>query len=209
MCKYNLCTFHRVDGSGLLMWLLNLWNKKEVTLFLSFTLCLCQLAGSISILSPQWTLTRSVQQDVLFSVDISCTGIYTVEWTFMSDTVKRDIGAWQHGVVSNVSEEYINRVNTYTNGSLGLLDLRLQDAGFYIITVTEQSGNSKDAGFVLKVEEVLYEDLQYLSVFTAVLATLAGLLMVSMWLTDKAYRQIKASCKKKMPENCETELQVL
>ncbi|KAG7269777.1 hypothetical protein CRUP_033823 [Coryphaenoides rupestris] len=40
--------------------------------------------------------------------------------------------------------------------------------------------------------EVIYEDLQYLSVSALALAGLAGLLMLSMWLLDRAYRRIKA-----------------
>uniref|UniRef100_A0A8C8MI22 Immunoglobulin V-set domain-containing protein n=1 Tax=Oncorhynchus tshawytscha TaxID=74940 RepID=A0A8C8MI22_ONCTS len=109
-------------------------------------------AGAISIRSPQHSLTRPVQQDVLFSVDISCVGIPTVQWTFMSGRVSRDIGAWQPGGFTNVSEDYMDRILTYTNGSMGLSDLRIQDTGFYVITVTELSGSSKDAGFVLNVE---------------------------------------------------------
>ncbi|XP_070987664.1 V-set and transmembrane domain-containing protein 5 [Oncorhynchus clarkii lewisi] len=189
------------------MWL---WDTQEVALFFSITLYVCHLAGAILIRSPQQSLTRPVQQDVLFSVDISCVGIPTVQWTFMSGRVSRDIGAWQPGGFTNVSEDYMDRILTYTNGSMGLSDLRIQDTGFYVITVTELSGSSKDAGFVLNVEEVLYEDLQYLAVFAVVLASLAGFLMVSMWLMDKAYSQINAwRQRRQMPENDVTELQPL
>uniref|UniRef100_A0AAZ3NZB0 V-set and transmembrane domain-containing protein 5 n=1 Tax=Oncorhynchus tshawytscha TaxID=74940 RepID=A0AAZ3NZB0_ONCTS len=170
----------------------------------------CSRTGAISIWSPQQSLTRPVQQDVLFSVDISCVGIPTIQWTFMSGRVSRDIGAWQPGGFTNVSEDYMDRVHTYTNGSMGLSDLRIQDAGFYVITATELSGSSKDEGFVLKVEEVLYEDLQYLAVFAVGLVSLAGFLMVSMWLMDKAYCRIKAwRQRRQMPENDVTDLQPL
>jgi hypothetical protein len=70
----------------------------------------------------------------------------------MSGRVSRDIGVWQPGGFTNVSEDYMDRILTYTNGSMGLSDLRIQDTGFYVITVTEMSGSSKDAGFVLNVE---------------------------------------------------------
>jgi len=47
---------------------------------------------------------------------------------------------------------------------------------------------------------VLYEDLQYLSVSALALACLAGLLMLVMWLLDKAYRKIVAwRRRKQMP----------
>uniref|UniRef100_A0A4W5NT72 Immunoglobulin subtype domain-containing protein n=1 Tax=Hucho hucho TaxID=62062 RepID=A0A4W5NT72_9TELE len=192
------------------MWPLRLWDAQEVALFLSLTLYVCHLAGAISIRSPQQSLTKPVQQDVLFSVDISCVGTPTIQWTFMSGRVSRDIGAWQPGGYTNVSEDYMDRVHTYTNGSMGLSDLRIQDAGFYVITVTELSGSSKDEGFVLKVEEVLYEDLQYLAVFAVGLASLAGFLMISMWLMDKVYCRIKAwRQRRQMPENDVTDLQPL
>ncbi|XP_029923706.1 V-set and transmembrane domain-containing protein 5 [Myripristis murdjan] len=192
------------------MWPLRLWHTQDVPLLLSITLYMCHLAGAISIQSPQRSLTRSVQDDVVFSVDVSCRGIPTIHWTFMSAAVSRSIGTWQPGVYTNITVDYRDRVKPYNNGSMGLSDLRLQDAGYYVVTVTETEGSSKDAGFVLKVNEVLYEDLQYLSVSALVLACLAGLLMLAMWLLDKAYRRIVAwRRRKQMPENDETELQPL
>uniref|UniRef100_A0A8C9ZN01 V-set and transmembrane domain containing 5 n=1 Tax=Sander lucioperca TaxID=283035 RepID=A0A8C9ZN01_SANLU len=130
-------------------------------------------------------LTRSVQEDVFFSVDVTCLGIPTIQWTFMSGAVSLD---------------YSSRVQPFNNGSMGLSDLRLQDAGYYVVTVTDTAGSSKDAGFVLKVNEVLYEDLQYLSVSALALACVAVLLMLATWLLDKAYRKIVAwRRKKEMP----------
>ncbi|XP_041851197.1 V-set and transmembrane domain-containing protein 5 isoform X2 [Melanotaenia boesemani] len=103
-----------------------------------------------------------------------------------------------------------SRVRLYENGSMSLSHLRLQDGGFYVVTVTDSTGSSKDAGFVLKVNEVLYEDLQYLSVAAVALAFCAGLLMLAMWLLHKACRKIRARRRKKqMPENDATELQPL
>ncbi|KAJ7990630.1 hypothetical protein DPEC_G00302380 [Dallia pectoralis] len=192
------------------MWLSRLWGTQEVIFFLSITSYVCHLAGAISISSYQQSLTKSVQEDVMFSVDISCLGIPTIQWSFMSARVSRTIGSWQPGGITNVSEEYTDRVQTFNNGSMALSDLSVEDAGFYVITVTELSGSSKDAGFVLKVEEVLYEDLQYLSVFTVVLAFLAAALMLSMWLMDKTYRQLKAwNRQRQKKDNDETELQAL
>lgn len=40
--------------------------------------------------------------------------------------------------------------------------------------------------------EVLYEDLQYLSISVVALAAAAALLMLIMWLLDKVYRRIVA-----------------
>ncbi|KAJ8367957.1 hypothetical protein SKAU_G00079850 [Synaphobranchus kaupii] len=104
----------------------------------------------------------------------------------------RDIAVWQPGVYSNVSEHYEDRVQTHDNGSITLLDVRLADSGVYVLTVSEATGDSKGATVILKVTEVLYEDLQYLAVFVTVLGGIAGFLMVSMWFLDKVYRRVKA-----------------
>ncbi|KAM7412569.1 hypothetical protein PAMA_020108 [Pampus argenteus] len=133
------------------MWHFRLWDVQDVAVFLSITLYMCHIAKAISIHSLQRSLTRSVQEDVLFSVDITCNEIATIQWTFMSGVVSRTIGTWQPGVYTNITVDYSSRVQPYENGSLGLSDLRLQDAGFYVVTVTEVAGSSKDAGFVLKV----------------------------------------------------------
>ncbi|XP_045929291.1 V-set and transmembrane domain-containing protein 5 [Micropterus dolomieu] len=192
------------------MWHFRLWDVQDVAVFLSIALYMCHLAGAISIHSPQKSLTRSVQEDVFFSVDITCDGIPTIQWTFMSGAVSRTIGTWQPGLYTNITVDYSSRVQHFNNGSMGLSDLRLADAGYYQVTVTETAGSSKDAGFVLKVNEVLYEDLQYLSVSALALACLTGLLMLVMWLLDKVYRKIVAwKRRKEMPENDATELQPL
>nr|XP_046245968.1 V-set and transmembrane domain-containing protein 5 isoform X1 [Scatophagus argus]XP_046245969.1 V-set and transmembrane domain-containing protein 5 isoform X1 [Scatophagus argus] len=192
------------------MWPFKLWDVQDVAVFLSITLYMCHLAGAISIHSPERSLTRSVQENVFFSVDVTCIGIPTIQWTFMSGAVSRTIGTWQPGVYTNITVDYSSRVQPYNNGSMGLSDLRLQDAGYYVVTVTETEGNSKDAGLVLKVNEVLYEDLQYLSVAALALAGLAGLLMLLVWLVDKLYRKVVAwRRRKQMPENDATELQPL
>ncbi|XP_018516030.1 V-set and transmembrane domain-containing protein 5 [Lates calcarifer] len=192
------------------MWHFRLWDVQVVAVFFSITLYICDLAGAISIHSPQRSLTRSVQEDVFFSVDVTCNVIPTIQWTFMSGAVSRTIGTWQPGAYTNITVDYSSRVQPYDNGSMGLSDLRLQDAGYYVVTVTEAAGSSKDAGFVLKVNEVLYEDLQYLSVSALALACLAALLMLAVWLLDKAYRKIVAwRCRAQMPENDATELQPL
>ncbi|KAM8768865.1 V-set and transmembrane domain-containing protein 5 [Acanthopagrus latus] len=192
------------------MWHFRLWDVQDVAVFLSIALYMCHLAGAISIHSPQRSLTRLVQEDVFFSVDVNCSGNHTIQWTFMSGVVSRTIGTWQPGGFPNITVDYSSRVQPYNNGSMGLSDLRLQDGGYYVITVTDETGNSKDAGHVLKVNEVLYEDLQYLSVSALALACIAGLLMLAMWLLDKVYRKIVAwRRRKQMPENDATELQPL
>lgn len=84
-------------------------------------------------------------------MDVNCSGIHTIQWTFMSGVVSRTIGTWQPGGFTNITVDYSSRVQPHDNGSMGLSDLRLQDGGYYVITVTDATGNSKDAGHVLKV----------------------------------------------------------
>nr|XP_061797160.1 V-set and transmembrane domain-containing protein 5 [Nerophis lumbriciformis] len=187
-----------------------LWDVHDVAAILCVALYMCHLVGAISIHSPQRSFIRSVQEDVFFSVDVSCNCTPIVQWTFMSASVSRAIGTWRPGVFANITADYDGRVESHYNGSMGLARLQLQDAGFYVVTVTDDAGGSKDAGFVLKVNEVLYEDLQYLSVSALALGCLAGILMLCMWLLNKAYKKIVACRRRKqMPENDATELQPL
>lgn len=122
------------------------------------------------------------------------------------------------GGSANVTQMYEGRVQTHPNGSLTITDLHLQDSGYYTITVTEASGNSRDMCMVLSVtgervafdietqiptehnalfnlscvSEVVYEDIQYFIVFIVVLGTLAAFLMLCMWLLNKLHNFIKA-----------------
>ncbi|MEQ2316461.1 hypothetical protein AMECASPLE_032743 [Ameca splendens] len=58
--------------------------------------------------------------------------------------------------------------------------------------------------------EVLYEDLQYLSVTALALMCVAGLLMLTSWLLHRACRRIKVwRHRQQMPGNNATELQPL
>ncbi|XP_047248229.1 V-set and transmembrane domain-containing protein 5 [Girardinichthys multiradiatus] len=192
------------------MWRFGLWDVQDVAVLLSIWLYVCHLAGAISVNSSQRNLVRSVQEDVFFSVDVTCSGVPTIRWTFMSGAVSRSIGTWQPGVFTNITVDYSTRVNSCDNGSMGLSDLRLQDSGYYVVTVEDPAGNSRDVGFVLKVNEVLYEDLQYLSVTALALMCVAGLLMLTSWLLHRACRRIKVwGRRQQMPENNATELQPL
>lgn len=93
-----------------------------------------------------------MQDNVFFSVDVRCSDTPAVLWTFTSGLFSRTVASWQQGAYTNVSSDYSGRVQTHPNGSLMLLDLRLQDAGIYLLTVTEDSGSSKDAALFLKVK---------------------------------------------------------
>ncbi|XP_008424918.1 V-set and transmembrane domain-containing protein 5 [Poecilia reticulata] len=192
------------------MLLFRLWEVHDVALFLSITLYLCHSAGSISVSSSQRNLIRSVQDDVFFSVDVTSSGVPTIRWSFMSGAVSRPIGAWRPGGITNITQDYSDRVKACDNGSMLLSDLKLQDAGYYVVTAEDPAGNSRDLGFVLKVNEVLYEDLQYLSVTALALMVVAALLMLAMWLLHQGCRKLGAwRRRRRMPANDATELQPL
>ncbi|XP_026138829.1 V-set and transmembrane domain-containing protein 5 [Carassius auratus] len=183
-------------------------SQNTQILYLIF--CLCHYTQAISIQVSRSPITAPVQGSALFSVDITCTGTPEIRWMFSSVSRQQSIAAWMLGCTANVTEMYEGRVQTHPNGSLTITDLRLQDSGYYTITVTEPSGSSKDVCMVLTVTEVLYEDIQYFIVFIIVLGTLAAFLMLCMWLLNKLHNTIK-TCRqqRRLPEHSETELQPL
>ncbi|XP_067306053.1 V-set and transmembrane domain-containing protein 5 [Pseudorasbora parva] len=187
---------------------MSLSQKNAQILYLIF--CLCHYTQAIIIQVQRNPITAPVQGSALFPVDITCSGTPAIRWMFNSVTGQQRIAAWTLGGSANVTQMYEGRVQAHANGSLTLSNLRLQDSGYYILTVTEVSGNSKDAGLALTVTEVLYEDIQFLAVFVIVLGTLSVILMLCMWLLNKLYRFLKAwrqrGC---LPEHTETELQPL
>ncbi|KAA0702462.1 hypothetical protein E1301_Tti019014 [Triplophysa tibetana] len=97
------------------------------------------------------TVTAPIQGSVFFSVDIQCIGIPTIRWMLRSPSRQQRIVAWTPGGSVNITDLYEKRVTVYPNGSLTISKIQLQDSGYYIITVTEPSGNSKDAGVLLIV----------------------------------------------------------
>uniref|UniRef100_W5MKU4 Immunoglobulin V-set domain-containing protein n=1 Tax=Lepisosteus oculatus TaxID=7918 RepID=W5MKU4_LEPOC len=151
----------------------------------------CFVAEAVTITTPHLSINASVQDDVLFSVAYLCWGTPTIQWRFMSVSRIQSIVVWQPEVYENISDAYKDRLHTYDNGSIMLQDLSLKDSGYYVITVTEPSGTSKDAVIILKVTENLYEDLHFLAVFITALGAIAGFLMLSMWLLDKVVNRIK------------------
>ncbi|ROL53194.1 V-set and transmembrane domain-containing protein 5 [Anabarilius grahami] len=126
----------------------------------SLLLCLLSKAQAITIQVPRNTVTAPVQGSALFSVDITCIGAPTIRWMFSSVNRQQSIAAWVLGGSANVTQMYEGRVQTHPNGSLTISNLRLQDSGYYIVTVTEMSGSSKDMGLVLTVTEHTETELQ-------------------------------------------------
>ncbi|XP_048119829.1 V-set and transmembrane domain-containing protein 5 [Alosa alosa] len=177
------------------------------TLLILLTLCLTAQALVLHV--PEGSLHAVVQGSVLLPADVSSLGLPLVSWRVATATGVHPIVTWQPGVPPNVSSGYERRVETHTNGSLTLTQLRLHDTGYYVVTVTESSGNSKEAGLLLQVTEVRYEDLQYLGVVLLVLLAVSGSLMVSMWLLERLYRHLMSRQRKRHSPDLQVELQPL
>lgn len=129
------------------------WDKRKYFNIPKKNHPLSTLSEAQAITIQVWgnSVTAPVQGSALFSVDIACIGTPTVRWTFSSESGQQRIAAWVLGGSANVTQMYEGRVQTHPNGSLTISSLRLQDSGYYIITVTDMSGNSKDMGLVLSV----------------------------------------------------------
>ncbi|XP_065586405.1 V-set and transmembrane domain-containing protein 5 isoform X2 [Cyrtonyx montezumae] len=120
------------------------------------TLCLAagwalQTPGGVSLTVPQPNINATVAQNILLSVEYFCRGIATVEWKHVSSWGTTKIVEWKSGNYINVSTVYKDRVNTFENGSIQLLNVGMRDAGYYFVTVTEEYGTNSYGTIVLNV----------------------------------------------------------
>ncbi|XP_067423465.1 V-set and transmembrane domain-containing protein 5 [Emydura macquarii macquarii] len=155
------------------------------------TLCLAagwalQTQGGVSLLVPQSNINATVTQNILLSVEYSCKGIATIEWKHVSSWGTNKIVEWKPGSYSNISNSYKDRVNTYENGSIQLLNVGVRDAGYYVVTVTEELGTTIYGTIVLSIYEIIYEDLHFVAVFFAFLTAVSAVLVCFMWFCNKS-----------------------
>lgn len=113
-------------------------------------LCL-SAPGGVSLIVPQPNINATVAQNVLLSVEYSCRGIATVEWKHVSSWGTTKIVEWKSGHYINISSAYKDRVTTFENGSIQLLNVGMRDAGYYFITVTEEYGTNTYGTIILNV----------------------------------------------------------
>ncbi|XP_042718572.1 V-set and transmembrane domain-containing protein 5 [Lagopus leucura] len=155
------------------------------------TLCLAagwalQTPGGVSLIVPQPNINATVAQNVLLSVEYSCRGIATVEWKHVSSWGTTKIVEWKSGHYINISSAYKDRVTTFENGSIQLLNVGMRDAGYYFITVTEEYGTNTYGTIILNVYEIIYEDLHFVVVLFVFLAAISAILICFMWLCNKS-----------------------
>lgn len=107
--------------------------------------------GGVSLIVPQPNINATVAQNILLSVEYSCRGTATVEWKHVSSWGTARIVEWKSGDYINISAAYKDRVTTFENGSIQLLNVGMRDAGYYFITVTEEYGTNTYGTIILNV----------------------------------------------------------
>ncbi|XP_073185238.1 V-set and transmembrane domain-containing protein 5 [Lepidochelys kempii] len=142
--------------------------------------------GGVSLLVPQPNINATVAQNILLSVEYSCKGIVSIEWKHVSSWGTNKIVEWKPGSYTNISKSYKDRVNTYENGSIQLLNVGVRDAGYYVVTITEELGTNIYGTIVLTVYEIIYEDLHFVAVFFAFLTAVSAVLVCCMWFCNKS-----------------------
>ncbi|CAM2095751.1 unnamed protein product [Caretta caretta] len=113
-------------------------------------------------------------------------GIVSIEWKHVSSWGTNKIVEWKPGSYTNISKSYKDRVNTYENGSIQLLNVGVRDAGYYVVTITEELGTNIYGTIVLTVYEIIYEDLHFVAVFFAFLTAVSAVLVCCMWFCNKS-----------------------
>uniref|UniRef100_A0A8C6IWS9 Immunoglobulin domain-containing protein n=1 Tax=Melopsittacus undulatus TaxID=13146 RepID=A0A8C6IWS9_MELUD len=133
------------------------------------TLCLAagwalQTPGGVSLVVPHPNINATVAQNILLSVEYTCRGAATIEWKHVSTWGTTTIVEWKSGNYVNISTAYKDRVTTFENGSIQLLNVGMRDAGYYFITVTEEHGTNTYGTIIVNVYEIIYEDLHFVAV---------------------------------------------
>ncbi|XP_032023998.1 V-set and transmembrane domain-containing protein 5 [Hylobates moloch] len=177
-----------------------------------FALCLaaarCLQSQGVSLYIPQATINATVKEDILLSVEYSCHGVPTIEWTYSSNWGTQKIVEWKPGTQANISQSHKDRVCTFDNGSIQLFSVGVRDSGYYVITVTERLGSSQFGTIVLHVSEILYEDLHFVAVILAFLAAVAAVLISLMWVCNKCAYKFQRKRGHKLKESTTEEIEL-
>ncbi|NWZ32760.1 VSTM5 protein, partial [Asarcornis scutulata] len=142
--------------------------------------------GGVSLTVPQPNINATVAQNILLSVEYSCRGVATVEWKHVSSWGTTRIVEWKSGNYVNISAVYKDRVTIFENGSIQLLNVGMRDAGYYLVTVTEEYGTNTYGAIIVNVYEIIYEDIHFVAVLFAFLAAVSAILICFMWLCNKS-----------------------
>lgn len=121
-----------------------------ITSTLITLLCL-SAPGGVSLVVAQPNINATVAQNILLSVEYSCRGVATIEWKHVSSWGTTKIVEWKGGNYVNISTVYKDRVTTFENGSIQLLNVGMRDAGYYFVTVTEEYGTNTYGTIIVNV----------------------------------------------------------
>ncbi|NXI89342.1 VSTM5 protein, partial [Psophia crepitans] len=179
----------------------------SVTSTLITILCLSAPQG-VSLLVPQPNINATVAQNILLSVEYSCRGVATIEWKHVSSWGTTKIVEWKTGNYVNISMVYKDRVTTFENGSIQLLNVGMRDAGYYFITVTEEYGTNIYGTIVVNVYEIIYEDLHFVAVLFAFLAAVSAILICFMWLCNKSLHLFQKKTTHKLTASTTEEIEL-
>uniref|UniRef100_A0A8D2PZF0 V-set and transmembrane domain containing 5 n=1 Tax=Varanus komodoensis TaxID=61221 RepID=A0A8D2PZF0_VARKO len=178
------CSLRRIKRKGM-----SSCQKGKVPLLFTITLSFGFFAaqgGEASLLVSQPNLNTTVNRDILLSVAHTARNPPVIEWKHTSPRGTTKIAEWKPGSYTNISLSYENRVNTYENGSLQLLQVEMTDSGYYLVTVRDEFGNTIYGTILLNVYEILYEDLHFVAVFFTFLTAVSAILVCFMWLCNKS-----------------------
>ncbi|XP_009582684.1 PREDICTED: V-set and transmembrane domain-containing protein 5, partial [Fulmarus glacialis] len=178
-----------------------------VTSSLIALLCL-SAPGVVSLVVPQPNINATVAQNILLSVEYSCRGVATIEWKHVSSLGTTKIVEWKSGNYVNISTVYKDRVTTFENGSIQLLNVGMRDAGYYFITVTEEYGTNTYGTIIVNVYEVIYEDLHFVAVLFAFLAAVSAILICFMWLCNKSLHLFQKKTTHKLTASTTEEIEL-
>uniref|UniRef100_U3J6X3 V-set and transmembrane domain containing 5 n=1 Tax=Anas platyrhynchos platyrhynchos TaxID=8840 RepID=U3J6X3_ANAPP len=142
--------------------------------------------GGVSLTVPQPNINATVAQNILLSVEYYCRGVATVEWKHVSSWGTTRIVEWKSGNYVNISAVYKDRVTIFENGSIELRNVGMRDAGYYLVTVTEEYGTNTYGAIIVNVYEIIYEDIHFVAVLFAFLAAVSAILICFMWLCNKS-----------------------
>ncbi|KFW62903.1 V-set and transmembrane domain-containing protein 5, partial [Pygoscelis adeliae] len=164
--------------------------------------------GVVSLVVPQPNINATVAQNILLSVEYSCRGVATIEWKHVSSWGTTKIAEWKSGNYVNISTVYKDRVTTFENGSIQLLNVGMRDAGYYFITVTEEYGTNTYGTIIVNVYEIIYEDLHFVAVLFAFLAAVSAILICFMWLCNKSLHLFQKKTTHKLTASTTEEIEL-
>ncbi|XP_078077560.1 V-set and transmembrane domain-containing protein 5 [Mustelus asterias] len=182
------------------------WNDNSLLLILCLTGLHLQTNG-IMVLIPHHVVSATVDENAILSMEYRCNGVPTIGWKQLSAWGMKDIITWEPDNYQNISESYENRIQEFRNGSIQLSNVQLYDAGFYVVTVTDKVGSSKDGVIVLNINEPVDKDLNFVVVAATVLLTISIILMFFLWICNRSVELCKMK-RKAQSVNASTDMEL-